>query len=349
MNKDEFYDLLKSVPKAELHVHEEAVIGRETVKQVYERNFGQQMTDEEFNSLFDYNDLAGFLTSFIKIQSFFKNIQDLEIQFNDFEKYLNDNNIVYCETFISPTSHLKKGWKFNDIMKTITKCIKKISSNSHRTVRCLIDVSRSFGLENAMNNLNYVIAARNPIILGIGLGGDEAKGPAKDYAPVFDKAVEHGLHTVTHAGESVESWSMKDSINLCHAERLGHGIQAIKDEEFVKELAERQIPLEVCPTSNIFILSEFKGQMKNHPAKKLFDAGCNITINTDDPTFFKCSLIDEYWNIYHELGFTLEDIKTVIKNGFKDSFMAKKMKTQWCNKLDEAWFNWFQSHPDCKE
>ena len=349
MNKDEFYDLLKSVPKAELHVHEEAVIGRETVKQVYERNFGQQMTDEEFNSLFDYNDLAGFLTSFIKIQSFFKNIQDLEIQFNDFEKYLNDNNIVYCETFISPTSHLKKGWKFNDIMKTINKCIKKISSNSHRTVRCLIDVSRSFGLENAMNNLNYVIAARNPIILGIGLGGDEAKGPAKDYAPVFDKAVEHGFHTVTHAGESVESWSMKDSINLCHAERLGHGIQAAKDEEFMKELAEKQIPLEVCPTSNIFILQEFKGDMKNHPAKKLYDAGCNITINTDDPTFFKCSLIDEYWNIYSELGFTLEDIKKIIKNGFTNSFMAKKMKTQWCNKVDEAWFKWFQAHPEEKE
>ena len=349
MKKEVFYDLLKSIPKAELHVHEEAVISRDTVKKVYERNFGTPMSDEEFNSLFDYTDLGGFLTSFIKIQSYFKNISDLEIQFRDFEAYLNDNNIVYCETFISPTSHLKKGWQFNDIMNTISKCIKRISSNSHRTVRCLIDVSRSFGMENAMNNLNYVIAARNPLILGIGLGGDEAKGPAKEYAPVFDKAVEHGLHTVTHAGESVESWSMKDSINLCHAERLGHGIQAIKDPEFVKELAEKQVPLEVCPTSNIFILQEFKGDMKNHPAKKLYDAGCNITINTDDPTFFKCSLIDEYWNIYSELGFTLEYIKNIIKNGFTNSFMAKKMKTQWCNKVDEAWFKWFQAHPEEKE
>ena len=127
MKKDVFYDLLKFIPKAELHVHEEAVIGRETVKKVYERNFGQQMTDEEFNSLFDYKDLGGFLNSFIKIQSYFKNVQDLEIQFNDFEQYLNDNNIVYCETFISPTSHLKKGWQFNEIINTISKCIKRIS------------------------------------------------------------------------------------------------------------------------------------------------------------------------------------------------------------------------------
>ena len=346
MQKQKFYDLLKFVPKAEIHVHEEAVLSRDTVKKVYARNFEKEMSDEEFNSLFDYNDLGGFLTSFIKIQSYFTNISDLEYLFKDFEAYLNDNNIVYCETFISPTSHLKKGWEFNDIVKVITKSIKKISTNTHRTVRLLIDVSRSFGIENAMNNLNHVISARSPYILGIGLGGDESKGPAKEYAPVFDKAVEHGLHTVTHAGESVESWSMKDSINLCHAERLGHGIQAAKDPDFVKELAEKQIPLEVCPTSNIFILREFEGDMKNHPVKKLYDAGCNITINTDDPTFFKCSLLDEYWNIYSSLGFTLEDIKNLIKNSFKNSFMAKKMKTQWCNKVDEAWYKWFQQHPE---
>lgn len=347
MKKEDFFDLIKSVPKAELHVHEEAVLGRDTVKKVYKRNFEKDMSDDEFNALFDYNDLAGFLTSFIKIQSFFTHIEDFELMFRDFSDYLDDNNIVYCEAFFSPTSHLKKGWAFHDMISVIEKSINDIKSRSGRTVKLIVDVSRSFGKENAMRNLDFVLAEKNPNILGIGLGGDEAKGPAKEYAEVFTKAKENGLHTVTHAGESCESYSMKDSIELCHAERLGHGIQAIKDEEFVKELAEKKIPLEVCPTSNTFILKEFNGDIKKHPVKKLFDAGVYITINTDDPTFFKCSLLDEYWNIYSGLNFSLDEIRQIIKNGFNAAFISSEEKEAYCAKVDSAWDEWFKAHPDC--
>ncbi len=344
MNKKDFYDLIRSIPKAELHVHEEAVLSRSTVKKVYKRNFGKSMTDEEFNALFDYSDLKGFLDSFIKIQSYFTHIEDFELMFKDFSDYLNDNNIVYCETFFSPTSHLKKGWLFSDMINVISQSIDIIQKTSNRKVRLLVDVSRSFGEENAMKNLDYVLEQKSPYILGIGLGGDEQKGPAKEYQKVFQKAHDSGLHTVLHAGESCGSYSMKDSIELCHAERIGHGIAAAKDEEFMKELAEKKIPLEVCPMSNIFILQEFNGDFKNHPVKKLFDAGVYVTINTDDPTFFKVSLVDEYWHIYRGLNFRLNEIKQIIKNGFLAAFISDEEKAEYCKKVDEAWDSWFQNH-----
>ncbi len=346
MNKENFYDLMKTIPKAEIHVHEEAVLSRETIKKVYSRVNGKEMTDEELSSLFAYTDFAGFLDSFIKIQSYFKSIDDLDDMFSDFSSYLDDNNIVYCETFFSPTSHLKKGWSFHDMISAVQKSIEKIKEKSGREVKLIVDVSRSFGIENAMKNLDLVLEENNPLILGIGLGGDETKGPAKDYKEVFEKAKEKGLHTVTHAGETCGVFSMKDSVELCKAERLGHGIAAAKDEEYMKELSRLQIPLEVCPTSNIFLSKEFEGNMKNHPIKKLYDAGIFITVNTDDPTFFKVSLIDEYWNIYESLGFSLEDIKEIIKNGFNASFLTQEEKEKYCTSVDEEWEKWFSSHPE---
>ena len=229
MKKSDFYELLKFIPKAEIHIHEEAVLSDKPIKTVYKRSFGKEISKKEFDDLFDYNDLTGFLDSFIKIQKFFTNIEDLTFLFNDFSDYLEENNIVYCEAFVSPTSHLRKGWDFNQMMKLIDKSLAKTKKEKNRTVKILIDVSRSFGLENAMNNLDLVLNAKDKNILGIGLGGDEKKGPAKDYAKVFDKAVENGLKVVAHAGETCPSWSIKDALNLLHAQRIGHGIEKIKD------------------------------------------------------------------------------------------------------------------------
>lgn len=347
MKKEEFYDLVRSVPKAELHIHEEAVLSRGTIQNVFSRNFGRELSEEELSALFEYDDLAGFLSSFIKIQSYFTNISDFEDMFSDFESYLNENNISYCETFFSPTSHLKKGWKFHDMMGVIQKSIERIQEHSGRTVRLIVDVSRSFGPENAMKNLDLVLGERNPYIIGIGLGGDEKKGPARDYQAVFEKAAANGLHTVVHAGETCGSSSMKDSLALCRAERLGHGIAAAEDEDFLKQLAQSGVPLEVCPTSNIFILKEFGGDMKKHPVRRLYDSGAFVTLGTDDPTFFKVSLLDEYWNLYSSLHFSLEEIRRIIENGFKASFMEQEEKERSLLRAGEAWDSWFAGHPGC--
>lgn len=344
MNKQDFYSLLKTVPKAELHLHGEAVISNDTIRKLYKSKFGEEMPEQELESLWAYSDLPGFLASFIKIQNYFVNPDDCEYYFSDFGKYLYENNIVYVETFFAPTSLLKNGFDFHDLTQRMSKAIIRAKEKYGATVKIIVDVSRSFGLENAKHNLELVLKENNPDIIGIGLGGDEAKGPARDYAEVFQEAKKAGLHRVAHAGETVDSWSMKDCINLLDAERIGHGISAAYDEPFMQELSQTKFPLEVSPTSNVFT-KHYVSRIKDHPFKKLYKAGCNVTLNTDDPTFFKVSLIDEYWNVYSKMGLKLKDIKRIILNGFNAAFMSDEEKASYCAKVNEAWDTWFETHP----
>ncbi len=347
MKKEDFYSLMKAVPKAELHLHGEAVISNKTIRQLYKSRFGKPMPKDELESLWDYDDLPGFLASFIKIQNFFVDVNDIESYFRDFGSYIEKNNIVYVETFFSPTSLMRNGFDFHDMATRISDGVKCAREKFNATVKVIVDVSRSFGLENAEHNLDLVLAEKNPDIIGIGLGGDEAKGPARDYASVFQRAKAEGLHRVAHAGETVDSWSMKDCINLLDAERIGHGISAAYDEPFMKELAEKHYPLEVSPTSNIFT-KHYVSRFEDHPFKKLYDNGCFVNLNTDDPTFFKVDLIDEYWNVYSKLNFKLDDIKKVVLNGFEAAFMSDAEKQGFYDAVEKAWNSWFASHPDVK-
>lgn len=348
MNSKDFHSLLSYVPKAELHIHEEAAIGKGTIKKLYKKLNNAEMSDQVFSELFAYNDLPGFLSSFISIQNLFVKVEDLKYTFSDLANYLKKNNIVYCETFFSPTSHIKKGFTFKELSKIITDGVEMIKEKTGATVRVLVDVSRSFGLENAQRNLDYILEEKNPYIIGIGLGGDEEKGPAKDFASVFMNAEKAGLHRVVHAGETCLSYSIKDAVNILHAERIGHSLTAAYDEDCIKELIEKHIPAELCPTSNTFI-KKYVEKIEQHPAKQFYDAGMHITVNSDDPTFFKVSLIDEYWNLYKGLKFSLEEIKQVIKNGFTASFITEEQKENYCNQVDQAWDQWFKDHPNCKQ
>ena len=348
MNKRDFYSLLKAVPKAELHLHQEAVPERKTIKKLYKKCNGKEMTAGELDQLFSYTDLEGFLQSFMAVQRMFTEEADLHFITDALDSYVQANNIVYAETFFAPTSLLKKGFSFSGSLKILKKGMEKIKEKRGCIIKMIVDVSRSFGMENAMNNLELVLKENDPYIIGIGLGGSETFGPARNFAPVFDRAKQEGLHTVAHAGETEDSWSIKDSINLLHAERIGHGISAAYDEEFLKELAKTKLPLEVCPTSNVYTQKYVK-TLKEHPIKKLYDSGVMVTLNTDDPSFFKVSLIDEYWNAYRVLNFTLKDIKQLIKNGFNSAFISREEKDLYCRKVDEAWDSWFSAHPDVKQ
>jgi len=198
-----------------------------------------------------------------------------------------------------------------------------------------MDVSRTFGCENAMNN--YKLLKQYPCedIIGIGLGGAESKGPAKDYAPVYDLAVKEGYKVVAHAGEDVGPESIWDSLNYLHAQRIGHGLTAFQDEKLIEEFVKTQTPIEICITSNTFT-KKIVTKAKEHPVKKYFDKGILVTINTDDPVFFKTTMLDELWICHKELNFSMEEIKQLIKNSFIASFMPEAEKKEWCKKVDAS-------------
>ena len=223
------------------------------------------------------------------------------------------------------------------IWSIIIKNVRKIQQKDKIEIRIIIDVSRTFGVENAKNNLLSLLKYKNnKEFIGIGLGGDEKKGPAMEFASVFKLAKKNNLHRVAHAGEDVGSESVKDAIKYLDAERIGHGISAIKDKKLMKFLAEKKIPLEICPTSNIFTKKYVK-KMEKHPIKQFYEKNILVTCNTDDPTFFKVDLIDEYWNLHSKLGFSMDDIKQVVINGFNASFLPEKRKKEFVKKVCDAW------------
>ncbi len=336
MKKENFYLFLQSVPKAELHIHIEAVITLDSICRLYEKRFGKKMTKAEQTALFTYEDLNGFIKAFLQVQDLFTEVSDFDYVFADFERYLKGNGITHCEAFFAPSAFVKKGFDYEQMIKNFTKNVNRIKKESGITIKLLVDVSRTFGLENAMANYELMKSHPSSCVIGIGLGGAEQKGPCKDFGPVFEKARKEGFHTVAHAGEDVGPESVWDAINVLNAERIGHGITSIQDKALVSHLAQKQIPLEICPTSNTFT-KKIVSTIEDHPVREFFDQGLLVTIGTDDPVFFKVTLLDEFWALHKKAGFTLDQIKVLLENSFKASFLSDAQKKKAIKELDAAW------------
>ncbi|MBR1535805.1 MAG: adenosine deaminase [Treponema sp.] len=336
MNKSEFYEFFKKIPKAELHIHIEAVMSRETIKKLYLKKNGKEFSDSEIKKLFSYSDLNGFIAAFLAVQDLFTSVSDFDLIFEDLKNYLIRNGVVHCEAFFAPSAFVKKGFDYGEMTKNFEKNLRKIKDETGITVWLLGDVSRTFGLENAENNYKLFKAHPFEGFIGIGLGGAESKGPSKEFGPVFKKALADKYHAVAHAGEDVGPESIWDALKICNAERIGHGITSVQDSELVKFLAENKIPVEVAPTSNVFTKKYVK-KMEEHPVRQMFDEGIAVTIATDDPIFFGVELIDEYWNLYSKLKFSKSDLKQIIFNSFDDSFLSDEQKKEFKEKVEKNW------------
>ena len=336
MNKSEFYEFFKKIPKAELHIHIEAVMSRETIKKLYLKKNGKEFSDSEIKKLFSYSDLNGFIAAFLAVQDLFTSVSDFDLIFEDLKNYLIRNGVVHCEAFFAPSAFVKKGFDYGEMTKNFEKNLRKIKEETGITVWLLGDVSRTFGLENAENNYKLFKAHPFEGFIGIGLGGAESKGPSKEFGPVFKKALSDKYHAVAHAGEDVGPESIWDALKICNAERIGHGITSVQDSELVKFLAENKIPVEVAPTSNVFTKKYVK-KMEEHPVRQMFDKGIAVTIATDDPIFFGVELIDEYWNLYSKLKFSKSDLKQIIFNSFDDSFLSDEQKKEFKEKVEKNW------------
>lgn len=336
MKKADFYSFLKAIPKAEIHLHIEAVISKNSIKKLYFKKNGTEFTEAAIKKLFSYNDLNGFITAFLKVQDLFTSVDDFDLVFSDLQQYITDNGVSYAEVFFAPSAFIKKGFAYGDIMQNFSKNIAAIKKETGVDVRVLVDVSRTFGLENAEKNLDMLLANKIPEVIGIGLGGAESKGPCKDFGPVFERARKNGLKTVAHAGEDVDAWSIWDALDVLHSARIGHGITAIQDEKLMTRLKDEAIPLEVAPTSNVFT-KKYVPSFDKHPIRAFYDKGLMVTVNTDDPLFFKVSLLDEYWNLYTKLNFTKAEIKQLVLNSFNSTFLSDAEKKAWTDKVEAAW------------
>jgi adenosine deaminase len=200
-------------------------------------------------------------------------------------------------------------------------------------VQWIPDLVRDFGPEATLAMLEELIAAGSPAIVGITLGGSEHLFPPAQFAKVYDKAREHGLRLTIHAGEALGPQSVRDALGL-GVERIGHGVRAIEDPALVAYLAEKGVPLEVCPTSNL--RTGIYPSYEAHPVRVFYESGVPITINTDDPTFFRTTLVDEYLHL-QALGLGEDAIYNMIRNGFMYAFLAQDEIDAYLKLLEQEW------------
>lgn len=323
--------LLIELPKTEIHLHIEALA---TVDTIWELMKKHDITHVDVSSKadlqrkFNVTSLDEFIDLFINvIQNNFRSEDDLEYLLRDTREYLKRNNIVYAEIFFAPSKFLENGLDFAKLVEILDAGARKILDAEGREIKFIIDVSRSFGVKNALHNLDLTI--ENPLenVIGIGLGGAESSGPAKDYKKVFAKAAKNGFHVVAHAGEDVGPDSIWDAIKVLKAERIGHGISAVQDEKLMDYLVDKQIPLEICPTSNLFT-QKYVTVLEEHPIRQFYDRGINVTLNTDDPTVFGIDLIDEYMSLTNKGFFSASEIVQLVKNNLYATFLSAERKNE---------------------
>ena len=197
----------------------------------------------------------------------------------------------------------------------------------------IFDATRQFGVEEAQKVFELAVRHKSRHVVGIGIGGDEQKAPPELFRGTYAYAEDHGLRRTAHAGETASAESIWGAPNL-HAERIGHGLSAAQDSDLIEELAYRQIPVEICITSNLRTgVSKSAGE---HPVKNYFDQGVMVTLNTDDPALFNTSLAREYQFAQDTFGFTDEHLRELARNSFEASFLPAEKKLELLSLFDAA-------------
>ena len=336
ISKKRFYDTFKKFPKAEIHIHLMGIIKPNTVFKLIKKNNinTQYKTKQRLNKLFQIKTLSEFIHLFLFIQDCFLDADDFRFVFNDLREYYLKNNVKYFEMNFAPSKFLQNGLLFKNMVHVLSEEIKKCEQLDGVKIRLLMEVSRTFGLENAKHNLDLVLANRIPEVIGIDLGGDEEKGPAKDFEPVFKKAIRYGLKVVAHAGEDQDSFSIWNTLKFLKAARIGHGTSAMHDQKLMDYIRDHKIPLEINPTSNVFT-GKYVKKISEHPVRQFFDHGIIVTLNTDDPGIFSIDLLDEYYNLYEYLNFSIPQLIQICKNNWQVTFLTENEKQSYIRQIEE--------------
>jgi len=287
-----------SAPKAELHLHLEGSVQPATASALARRH-GVVVTEDEIRRFYAYKDFLGFLEAFKWVTSYLRDPEDYALITRDLAEHLLTQNVVYAEITLSIGIMILRKQSVEANFAAINAAAEPFAGRGLR-LNWIFDAVRQFGPEAAMAVVDSVVLCNHKSIVAFGIGGDELRMDTKEFRPAYDKAARLGLHRLIHAGEVGGPDKIREAIELLKVERIGHGIAAIRDPALMDLLAERQIPLELCPSSNIrtgalaLQLSRKHASINDHPLPQLLRHGIPIVLSTDDPAMFHTTLQREY-------------------------------------------------------
>ena len=325
-------NFINETPKSELHLHIEGSLEPELMFKLAKRN----KVEIPFKSVDEIRSAYNFtnLDSFLKIYYEGSNVLITEEDFFDLTwEYIlrcKKDNIVHTEIFFDPQSHLPRGISFDTVINGIHKALTKANNDFGITSKIIMCFLRHLDEEPCFEVLNEALRHKDKII-GVGLDSSEKGNPPQKFKKLFEKAIQEGFLTVAHAGEEGPPEYIWDSLNLLKVKRIDHGVQCLKDEKLVEVLKEKNIPLTVCPLSNVKLCVFDK--LENHNLKKMLEKGLRVMVNSDDPAYFGGYLNTNLIETSKALNLSLEDVRLLIQNSFKSSFLDEKTKNNWLNKI----------------
>ena len=329
-------DFVRRIPKAELHLHLEGTITPETLIVLSQRHDAEPLTLAQAQALYAYTDFTGFLMAFKAVTERLRTADDYELITYRMLEALAAQGVVHAEAYVAVGVVYYWGHsEFEPLFAGMERARVRAEKDFGITLYWIFDAVRHFGVEAAARVFRKAAEMKreHASIVGIGIGGDERKGPAEMFGDLYREAREAGLRLTVHAGEAVGPESIWGALNI-GAERLGHALTAIHDPELLHVLAERQIPLEICITSNL--KTGCCTKLEDHPVRQYFDAGLMVTLNSDDPTMFGSDLEGEYLLAHSEFGFTEEHLRELAANSIEASFLPLERKIALLHQIERS-------------
>ena len=327
-------DIIKNIPKAELHLHIEGTFEPELLFEIASRNKIplRFKTVEELREAYNFHNLQSFLDIYYegaKVLIHERDFYDLTMAYL---KKCREDNVVHTEIFFDPQTHTTRGISFETCLMGIHKALTDAEKEWGITSHLIMCFLRHLSEDEAFRTLNEALPFKDKI-LAVGLDSSEVGHPPSKFARVFEEARKQGYLTVAHAGEEGPPSYIWEALDLLQVKRIDHGVRSLEDEKLLERIIDEKIPLTVCPLSNTK-LCVFK-KMEDHNLKKLLHKRVKVTINSDDPAYFGGYANQNYLEAARALDLSREDIKQLAVNSFEASFLSADSKQHWIQEINK--------------
>ncbi|MGH8199325.1 MAG: adenosine deaminase [Steroidobacteraceae bacterium] len=324
---------IRDLPKAELHLHIEGTLEPELAFRLAQKH-GVALPFAgvaQLRAAYDFGNLQQFLDIYYALADVLRDADDFYDLTLAYMQRAHAQGIVHAEIFFDPQTHTARGIPFGTVVEGLNRGLLEAQRRFGTTYRLIACFLRHLSAAEAMRTLEDVLECRG-IITAVGLDSSEAGHPPAKFAAVFARARQHGLLTVAHAGEEGPPAYIYEALDLLAVRRIDHGVRCEEDPALVQRLARDQIPLTVCPLSNVKL--RVFGRMEDHNLKRLLQAGLRVTVNSDDPAYFGGYLLENYLAVERALGLTRQQLATLARNSIEGSFLDAAAKRRWLAAID---------------
>lgn len=325
---------IRDIPKAELHIHIEGSLEPELMFAIAKRNGITLPYDsvEAVRHAYQFSNLQTFLDIYYAGACVLLHEEDFYDMTWAYLQRCADQNVRHTEIFFDPQTHTDRGLPFSTVITGIHRALLDGKRQLGVSSKLILSFLRHLSAESAMETLEQALPFKD-LLTGVGLDSSELGNPPEKFQPVFERAIEEGFLTVAHAGEEGPSEYIWRAVETLKVSRIDHGVRCLEDPQLVQYLADHQIPLTVCPLSNVKLC--VFDVMANHTLKKLLEAGLCVTINSDDPAYFGGYVAENFQEIRNALSLTPTEIHQLARNSFQASFLTPEEKRCFLDELDD--------------